>query len=155
MSAWIVTTQHIDLMVSAALQQHDFSWWCWSEQRRHDVNLSTATDVGRLLLAENIRSVSHRYRDEPLADLPGPITKTRPEDYVWTDHKIKLSPAEISSLLGCYDYQSCETSDWHTTAAYDFVAALRESVLDSIVGRDDVPPPWGRDAADIAARMLG
>jgi len=162
MSAYIVDKVHIDLMVSAAMDtnkgqsSYAFSYYnpfgIDNARRRHEVNLDTADQIGRMLLTENIRSVAFRYNDTDIDNLPGPIDATRPEDYVWVDHHIKLDPAEVAHLIGCYEYQTCEHDEWHTSDAQAFCHTLREEVLGNLPGRAD--SPWGWSQSDIDARTI-
>src|ERR1700732_2821348 len=102
--------------------------------RRHEVTRDTATKIGAMLLAECIKSVSYRYSDDNLESLPGPAHVTHPDDYVWTDHRIKLTPGEVASTLANYEYQSCEHPEWHTSDAQAFCHELRAAVLNNLTG---------------------
>jgi hypothetical protein len=101
MSAWVVTKEHIDLMVRAAVQRG-----CRMDTGREHIYLRQlaegdeapegdaysitdygngtrilywlnsaehADDLGRLLWWENMRSVAYRYDECDLGTLPGPI----------------------------------------------------------------------------------
>ena len=162
-SAFIVDKVTIDLLVSAAMDSVPayghygaFSYYnpfgTDSADRRHEVTRATATKTGAMLLTECIKSVAYRYNDEPLEDLPGPATVTRPEYYAWTDHRIKLTPAEIAGTIGCFEYQSCEHPEWHTSDAQAFCHELREAVLNNLPGRDDAPSHWTQ--RDVDARRM-
>jgi hypothetical protein len=65
MSAFIVSTEHIDALVAAALTTppnysgYRFTWW-WEGEHR-ELTHSNADQVGSMLLSENVRSVEFRY----------------------------------------------------------------------------------------------
>ena len=55
MSAWLVSNKHIDLLVSAALA---FKL----------VGRASATDVGKMLYEENVKSLNYRYGEDRIAE---------------------------------------------------------------------------------------
>lgn len=75
MSAWIVSKEHIDVMVKAALEGpsdnegnmlylngtrwDDFYWYVDNEKR--PLTAANADEIGDMLVRENVRSVNHRY----------------------------------------------------------------------------------------------
>ncbi len=85
MSAFVVSDDHIDALLTAGLHSRGLRWFWpeidaasdrgnWtsaalqaqSEQRRRELTIDTAGRVGAVLLAENQRSVNHRYDEEEL-----------------------------------------------------------------------------------------
>ena len=77
MSAFIVGTDHIDYLVSAAVDVGTngggFGIY-WAGER---IDWESATRVGAALLAENIASVAYRYAgSDPARGLPGPVPTT-------------------------------------------------------------------------------
>ncbi len=68
--------------------------------------LSDPTDTGQMLWKENIASVSYRYNDEPLTDLPGPIGETYV--YAHVPPPVVLPCLSLHKLCRSYAYQSCE-----------------------------------------------
>lgn len=102
--------------------------------------------VAHVLRAENIRSMRARYGDVPELDSP----------YTFERVTVAINPAYVLASLQCLEYQSCETADYHDSAAYAIVARLRRLVLvslglpedhnpRSVVGYKDAPWGWTRD----------
>jgi hypothetical protein len=112
MSAFIVSRHHIHQLVTAL-----------------DTTVAPTeapTALGQLLWDENIASVSYRYNDEPVSDLPGPIGETYLYEYVTPQRT--LTPVEIHTMTRGYRYQSCEHPDWESSEA----CRLTEMLLTTI-----------------------
>lgn len=106
-----------------------------------------ADDVGRMLLAENIASVAHRYADDTFDELPGPVRKTRVEDYRYR-YPGRFDPVTLLKAIDCYAYQSCEHPRWAYSKANAFCCALRRRLIARLPGYDAAP--WGIDGYDDA-----
>ena len=152
MSAFEVDATHIDVMVSAALQRvscgetmrwyhgdipgtqpgemlpggEDYASAC--ERTRREVTSETAETWGATLLAENRRSVNHRYDEEEIE-----------EPYVFTEYAGSFKPAAILKALDCYEYQSCEHPGWEASEAHSFCEALRSRMIHQLPGYADAP----------------
>ena len=149
MSAYVVDNRHIDALVTAALELplpgHQMRWLkpgepaptdykkgeAWGstalanyQARARHMTASEATAVGRMLLFENMRSVSHRY-DDPL-DLP---------EYEYTPHD-GLSPVAVLKALSGFEYQACEHPGWKGSEAHAFCEALRDEAIRRLPGYD-------------------
>lgn len=95
---------------------------------------SAATFYANILYRENFRSVEARYpEDAPFGQLgqPDAITITRLDV-----QDPALSAADIISMCNCLEYQSCETDDWASTAAYELLAAIRKKAISMLPGMD-------------------
>ena len=105
MSAWIVSKQHIDYLVTAMAQYGTLD--------------SNAHYVGQKLWQENVNSVAHRYPDDTPAERPGPVCKhgVRPSTYKHTPYKKAIDPITLLKQIGCYEYQSCEHDGWQASWA--------------------------------------
>jgi hypothetical protein len=106
MSAWIVSKEHIDRIVSAAVAADVIS-------------VAAANAAGRMLWRENLLSVSHRYpSDTGNGDRPGPIDfkDSDVDTYVWEPTDIITGNA-LRKTLACLRYQSCEHDGWPTSEA--------------------------------------
>jgi hypothetical protein len=130
MSAWVCAHTHIDLILGPLDRYAD----------RDDLlrwhNLENLTAAGRLLLAENWRSVGIRYSGEPDGDLPSTVGE--PDgSYVFTPGATEVIAA--LKLLDSWDYQSCETDDFKTTPAYAFADTARRALITMLPGYDDAP----------------
>lgn len=66
------------------------------------------------LLAENIRSVNYRYRED---------TPVEPCDL--SEHEADTrTPPELVALCECLDYQSCEHPEWETSNAHQLLELI-------------------------------
>lgn len=167
MSAFVVSTAHIDAMVRAGMDGHDSLHWYWGNPSRHEqLTHANASDVGAMLLAENVRSVEYRYSppgreaiygegwETPEQDLPGTLfsvevvpglTVEAPEylrPYRYPLGKVRaLEPVAVLKLIRCFEYQSCETDDWKESQAFAYCEALTVRMIHQLPGYDDAP--WG------------
>jgi hypothetical protein len=139
MSAFVVSTTHIDTIVSAAIHLELFA-------ARTDHGIlervchETATAFGKMLLAKNVRSVVHRYR------LTG---STEASDYAELVETYEFRycpcvPAGVAAkALDCFDYQSCETDTYETSLAYAFTCRMAKALNKHLNGYEAAP--WGID----------
>lgn len=98
-----------------------------------------------ILLRENIRSVEARYpADAPIQHAAIFITHRDVQDHT-------LSAVDIISMCNCLSYQSCETGDWESTAAYELLAAIRDKAIRKLPGMDDAY--WEYTKASRDARL--
>jgi hypothetical protein len=88
--------------------------------------------IAELLRAENTRSVNARYRSE---DAPESIVFMAAES---------ISPVEIVKLCHYFDYQACETDDYHETRAAKIVEAIRMVAVDGVLVEQDRTASLGR-----------
>jgi hypothetical protein len=134
MSAWIVSQEHIMLLVEALY--------------RYEVALpddATPDAIGQTLWAENHRSVNYRYDEtEP----PPPFThdSTLIRAYV-------RQPELVYKQIDCYVYQSCEPPGWDTSEANRLMSLLVQAVKACLgktgpeirAGAAYSRAPWGMD----------
>lgn len=100
MSAFIVSKDHIDVLVNALLEA--------------DLVAEAKADaVGKELWDENHRSVNYRYGES-----------TATPDYVFTKADQPLDPSHVMAAAQCYDYQSCEHGGWELSTSWVWVCAL-------------------------------
>jgi hypothetical protein len=149
MSAWIVSTRHIDVLVQAATRPDAYGPLRYSYEPHAPEDgtrvsvVCTQTDaLGRMLLAENIASVAFRYPDDTFDELPGPTKKTAPAAYRYTDPGTFPIVDELKAI-DCYEYQSCEHPQWERSEARAFCQALRHRLVMRLPGYDEAP--WGID----------
>lgn len=130
MSAWIVTKKHIDYLVTAAINAELIA-------------PSKADETGRMLWAENLKSVADRYPNDRDGDRPGPADfgDRDVERYQWRETPVLIGGA-LAKTVGCYDYQSCEHDDYQHGEAYRLVLQLSKV---SGRGETEYPEevPWG------------
>lgn len=152
MSAFILSKTHIDVLITAGLR-YSSGWrgpltWYWpaidaesdrgnwtsaelqeqARQRRRSLTRKTAGRVGAVLLAENRRSVDHRY-DETEWEEP----------YVFEQVPGWPDPVIILKAIACYEYQSCEHPGWRTSEARAFCQALQGRAITLLPGYDEAP----------------
>ena len=152
MSAFEVSDTHIDILISAALQRGQYGdplGWYHAEiprtapgealpghedyitslnRTRREVTSENAETWGATLLAENRRSVNHRYDEDEIE-----------EPYVFTEYAGSFKPAAILKALDCYEYQSCEHPGWEASEAHSFCEALRSRMIHQLPGYADAP----------------
>jgi len=173
MSAFVVSKAHIDLLVAAAIRgprpergiMPDTTWqtlrW-WSKPAREirsmdlqelqgfrrEAQPERASEIGWMLLLENVRSVQYRYSDAG-DDLPGPVSAYWREPYAWQDPGYRLSVVEALKALDCYAYQSCEHAEWEDSEAAQFAEALRRALVHALKGYEDAPWEWSKVPARV------
>jgi hypothetical protein len=162
MSAFIIDDAAIDVILDtlkAAVSVRPFFsrlYWRDAEKQprffdRHDAESNDKlSELGRMLLAQNARSVAYRYsegqnpcaltycykptrKDVHLFHLRDAYDSTRPGAFITASAALKN--------IACYEYQSCETDDWEETEAYRFCEALKDRIADTALRND--ADPWG------------
>jgi hypothetical protein len=148
-SAFEVSNTHIDALVSAALSASRYGPMRWHhgeiprteegemlpgsedylaacKRTQREVNHENAGTWGATLLAENRRSVNHRYAEDEIES-----------PYVFSPILGHLSAVAILKAIDCYEYQSCEHPGWESSEAYDFCQALRANMIRALPGYSD------------------
>ncbi len=97
MSAWLCSEEHIYEMAHYYVTHVA-------------VTTMSAEQIAKLLYKENVASLVARYGDDE-EDMP---MKLLPQY-----QPIVTDPMHIAKLIGCYEYQSCETDTWEDSIAYD------------------------------------
>jgi len=128
MSAWIVSSDHIDALVQSAMER-GVSWRVVGD-KWVKATPDNASEVGRMLWRENHRSVNYRYNQ-----------RTRTPHYDYRPSKHVLSPGFVMAQVACYEYQTCEHPAWYGSQAYRLTTALTRSLARELPGYDDAP--WG------------
>jgi hypothetical protein len=139
MSAFLVGHDHIDALLSFAMQRNrsgsSASYYHESNGRRVDITRENATEIGRILLAENERSINARYPDtvgNP-EEMPGTIGEYA-ANYEFRDWPLSspLSPVAVLKACSCFDYQACETPARIRRRTRLGVPATRQSASNSV-----------------------
>lgn len=151
MSAYILDSDNIDLLVTAALRgigsegslrvYHEGEWHEWNRYENAD-------ELGQLLVDANVASVNFRYNED-----------TPAYDYTYNGAGIIDyigSPAApwgvVLAALDCYEYQSCEAYEtWPTSLAKAAVDVIRRKVCRKVSNECDARWDWSR--ADMAKRL--
>jgi len=140
MSAWIVSREHIDVLVTALEPE---------SQGKGD-------EIGRMLWRECLTSVAYRYPRDRDGERPGPVD-FRDADvttYTWT--KRVVPGCWVYKAAACYSYQSCEHPGWESSQAKHLTDHLLRKYhphkdTDTSYGRPNGPdnPPWGITADNL------
>ena len=155
MSAFMVSHDHIDALLSFAKDKR------MKDRLGYFIQPSRAelfewTDIGRVLLAENERSINARYPDtiDHPEDMPGKIGEEKSgynfryfEPFIHMQHTKKC--VWIIKNCDCFDYQACETEDYETTTAHRMIDAIRHEAIRCLP--DYEAAPWGIDRERRAA----
>ena len=139
-----------DLETVKVLVPHAINPHAWAGETKYVVQLAELTkeDMGRILYAENVRSVSYRYPNDTPDSIPGPIANGR--CYSYTFRRVDGIPFRagwVIRSLDCLDYQSCECPDYRGTVAKALADEIRRMAVDELVGED---APWGVTEEHIA-----
>lgn len=118
MSAWLVSKEHIDVLVTAAISLGL-------------VEEDLASNVGNGLWQENAKSLRYRYDDaDEFWDLPvdgGYSFEPRPvESLFYVNHQVH-----------CYNYQACEHPDYRGSSARRFVEEIIAAMEEKLHLSDD------------------
>jgi hypothetical protein len=139
MSAFVVSTTHIDTIVSAAIDLELFAARM-DHGALERVCHETARAFGKMLLAENVCSVVHRYR------LISSIEAFDAAELVET-YEFRYRPCVRAGVaakaLDCFDYQSCETDTYETSLAYAFTCRMARALNKHLNGYEAAP--WSID----------
>lgn len=144
MSAFICSAAHIkQLAIFAAMHEPDSMNDLRVDPRyvrdsRHLHKAETHKIAGHyadILYQENVRSVMHRYTDDKRSDYDLHCVVSRAD----VDSYQAISAVELLKLCACLSYQSCETEDYKTTAAFDLLEQIREAAIYALPGYHDAP----------------
>ncbi len=119
MSAYIVSYKHIDAILTA------YATTTWTNAKTEE----DLTKLGRLLLAENVRSVAHRYGELP--------ETSRATEYVFKRQYKTLKPVALIKLCEGLEYQSCETEDYYQTDAWVKLKWIYSSFISLLPGYEE------------------
>ena len=135
MSAYVVDRNHIRFLVAAALTggtREALSWWSEAEAARRNLGDVDEHELGRILWAENVKSVNCRYGEET----PAPAYH-HPAAVGW----LEFDPAQVLKSCDCYEYQACEHEAWPDSEARAIIDALRRKFVRQLQGYDAAE--WG------------
>jgi hypothetical protein len=156
-SAYIVDKAHVDALVRAA-EMRRVSYWRADPARptggdRIPVTRENRDAIGQLLTDANVESVSHRYQDDSLTELPGRTDAWWLIPYRYSARGPILEP--VAGLKACdgYEYQSCEHPGWPTSEAHALIEALRSTLIHALPGYGNASWTIDEEAADAAPFM--
>jgi len=135
MSAWMVSKQHIDAMVTVYLGLQD--------TRYASFNHIDPQKCGQTLVTQNVRSLEARYGK---GDDIIPAWAYRPYQYRPSVQPFSL--AQALQNIACYEYQACETEDWQRTSAFYLCQSMTFLIARAAVGAEAYDGTrWGWDAS--------
>lgn len=138
MSAYIMADNEINTIVSYFLNPNNAygegAWLRLGESEWNNINRDNAPRVAKILMDENVRSVNTRYDN---AD----STPSRYE-FEYDPNARKRPMGNIIGALDCYEYQACETDDWHTSIAHEIIGGLRKHLLKTLAEQEGTYT-WG------------
>jgi hypothetical protein len=122
MSAFYVGAEHVNAMLCIIRAM--------SVTHALDTEFTDAemTAIGKLLLAENIKSLKRRYPDDWFTMIPEDLNKF--QFHYEPAIVANLKTEDFRMLFVCYRYQSCEHPGWETSYAARF-ANLGALLLDN------------------------
>jgi hypothetical protein len=133
MSAFILDKDHIDYLVTAAIDLGRGGLY-WKGRM---VTTDYANDFGAMLIAENINSIRYRYPDWD--DLPDPSAYAY-ERFFIPGYSYKESVEHIAQVLkaiSCYEYQTCEHPEWPESEAKRVCDRLRSAYIYRLPGYEE------------------
>lgn len=140
MSAFLVTHEHINTLLRYASHQKFAPHFRLPSERvidlTHPYDLQYAAEV---LLAQNVASLNACYPDTIAKpeNMPGKCDEIGlPITYRPFSHKVSR-PVEIIKACDCYDYQACETDDYHQTDAARLVSSIRHCAIGNLPGYEE------------------
>ena len=108
----------------------------------HELIHGNTDETGQMLLDENIKSVSYRYEDSPMTDLPGRMDGEYLLPFQFHPMGKVPKPIELIKITKCYKYQSCEHDEWEASEAKAFCDALIAHAIRDLPGYDEAPWEW-------------
>ena len=145
MSAFMVDTEHINVMVWAATELASpedagpvFTYMSNEGElvRVSRMDRDSMTRAGQMLADANADSIRARYCE----DQSYTYTYTQPTFTGWTQ-------TDVLSALACYEYQACETRTFETSEAGRFCEALRNGLINRLPGMNAAPWEIGPETA--------
>ena len=145
MSAWIVSENHIRLLVEALYKYEVIAGTTSVTQAL------TPDQLGQMLWRENHKSVNYRYNKRALTphythDSAAVAAWEYPTTGQGIVRDLVRNPALVYTQARHYDYQSCEHPGWEKSEACSLIARLLE-VIEKTTGTDEMDDgqPWGID----------
>jgi len=139
MSAYIMGHAHIDaLLTFATSKRHGRGVVYTANETLIEINCDNASEIGRILLTENERSVRHCYPNYAAGDLPGAIGEDS-ANYEFIQFDERPTPVSVLKGCDCFDYQSCETGDYGSSIACAIIEAIRKRAILCLPEYDDAP----------------
>jgi len=143
MSAFVVGHAHIDALLTWSID-NQVNYYVSPFHAgnpgglRVTITDANASEVGRILLDENERSVRYRYPECKDDDLPGTIGESS-SNYEFRRWNSPLAALSILKACDCLDYQCCETDTWEQSLAWAVLHDIRTFAVRRLPGYDNAP----------------
>jgi hypothetical protein len=139
MSAYLVGHAHIDALLTFAMSKRYGRGVVYTaNETLIEINCDNASEIGRILLTENERSVRHCYPNDAVCNLPGAIGEDS-ANYEFSSFDGGLTPMEVLKGCNCFDYQACETGDYESSIACVIIDAIRKRAILCLPGYNNAP----------------
>lgn len=131
MSVFIVSPEHINVLLDAALRYTDEIGMTvyTSDGQALIVDRTNRDAVGQMLLETNAASAGARHEEAPELYIYSYATPVR---FDW-------EAVDVLKAISCYEYQACEAPGWDASAAKAFCEGLRRAVIPALPGYDNAP----------------
>lgn len=164
MSAFVHENDHIDLLVALAIRVGATITHKGEDGREVTFGLTTnrwdpcevtltPTELGKVLLAENVASVRHAYPQIDQTD-EGAGYDRQVAEYTYTPVVVNDETFDGiawatagTKAVHSYRYQSCENDNWTTTAAFAWCEVLLQRMAGPLPGYDEANT-WTFDRSD-------
>ena len=139
MSAYIVDNKTISAIVKGIEQYNvDYRAENYTAPVQIIINLQQMRNaIGQSLLDQNYKSVNYRYGEDTITP-----------KFTFEDEKNTVAfndgiPGIILGCIKCYNYQTCETSDYFTSDLYYSLQELKTAMLERYIANEGFDIPWG------------
>ena len=145
MSVFIVSPEHINVLLDAALRYTDEIGMTvyTTDGQALAIDRTNRDQVGQMLLDTNAASAGARHEETPELSL---YSYTTPVRFDW-------EAVDVLKAISCYEYQACEAPGWERSAARAFCEGLRRAVTPALPGYTDAP--WEITTTSTPAHTAG
>ena len=145
MSVFIVSPEHINVLLDAALRYTDEIGMTvyTTDGQALAIDRTNRDQVGQMLLDTNAASAGARHEETPELYI---YSYTTPVRFDW-------EAVDVLKAISCYEYQACEAPGWDRSAARAFCEGLRRAVTPALPGYTDAP--WEITTTSTPAHTAG
>ena len=145
MSVFIVSPEHINVLLDAALRYTDEIGMTvyTTDGQALAIDRTNRDQVGQMLLDTNAASAGARHQEASELYI---YSYTTPVRFDW-------EAIDILKAISCYEYQACEAPGWERSAARAFCEGLRRAVTPALPGYTDAP--WEITTTSTPAHTAG
>ena len=131
MSVFIVSPEHIHVLLDAALRYTDEIGLTvyTNDGQALTIDRTIRDQVGQMLLDTNAASAGTRHQEAAELYI---YSYTTPVRFDW-------EAVDVLKAISCYEYQACEAPGWDTSTAKAFCEGLRDAVIPALPGYNDAP----------------